>query len=70
MSYMGNFNFGGEAYRAQDDRASARGYGSFSSNDKDIAINLSHSVPDAAQCAVGHASDMVRSIRISKEAHR
>lgn len=70
MSYIGNFNFGGEAYRAHDDRARTHGYGNFSSNDKDIAINLSHSVPDAAQWAVGHASDMVRSIRISKETHR
>ncbi|MBN1896967.1 MAG: hypothetical protein JW789_04580 [Candidatus Aenigmarchaeota archaeon] len=70
MNYSGSFNFEGEAYRRSDDHSGVRGSGNLYSNDKDIAINLSHSVPDAAQWAAGHASDMVRSIRLSKEAHR
>lgn len=61
MGYNGSFNFEGEA-SFSGNSAKVSGSGSFDSNNYDIGINLSRSVPNAAQNAGGHASDLLASI--------
>jgi len=61
MGYSGRFEFEGEASFTKDS-AKVRGSGSFDASDYRIAENLSHSVPNAAQNAGGHATDLLASI--------
>jgi hypothetical protein len=70
MGYSGSFEFEGGAKLHSDKHSSNYGSGNFYSSDKDIAINLSHSVPDASSRASHGASDVVRSIRMLQERDR